>query len=83
MVRSADLVLAMERYHIDRINDLLFFRCRSALLLGTFAAKRENPEIEDPYGLPLNAYETCAMEIVTCLPTLIDHIRGQVEKKAS
>ena len=26
MVRSADLVLAMEKYHIDKINDLIFFR---------------------------------------------------------
>lgn len=83
MVRSADLVLAMEKYHIDIINDLLFFRCKYALLLGTFAANRENPEIEDPYGLPFGAYESCAGEIVACLPGLIDHIRRQVDMKAS
>jgi protein-tyrosine-phosphatase len=41
MIRSADLVLAMEKYHIDKINDLLFFRCKYALLLGTFAANRK------------------------------------------
>ncbi len=83
MIRSADLVLAMEKYHIDKINDLLFFRCKYALLLGTFAEKRENPEIEDPYGAPLGAYETCAGEIAACLPGLIDHIRAQVDRKAS
>ncbi len=83
MVRSADLVLAMEKYHIDKINDLLFFRCKYALLLGTFAVKRENPEIEDPYGSPLDAYDTCAREIVACLPGVIDHIRAQVNRKAS
>jgi protein-tyrosine phosphatase len=83
MVRSADLVLAMEKYHIDKINDLLFFRCKYALLLGTFAAKRGNPEIEDPYGLPFGAYKTCASRIVDCLPGLIDHIRWQVDRKAS
>jgi protein-tyrosine phosphatase len=83
MIRSANLVLAMERYHIDKINDLLFFRCKYALLLGTFAAKRENPEIEDPYGSPFGAYETCASEIVACLPGLIDYIRQQVDRKAS
>ena len=53
------------------------------MLLGTFAVKRENPEIEDPYGSPLDAYETCAGEIVACLPGLIDHIREQVNRKAS
>jgi protein-tyrosine phosphatase len=83
MVRSADLVLAMEKYHIDKINDLLFFRCKYALLLGTFAANRENPEIEDPYGLAFDAYETCASEIVACLPALIDHLHRQVNGNAS
>ena len=83
MVRSADLVLAMEKYHIDKINELLFFRCKYALLLGTFAANRENPEIEDPYGMPFGVYETCSGEIAACLPELIDHIRRQVDMKAS
>ena len=83
MIRSADLVLAMEKYHIDKINDLLFFRCKYALLLGTFAANRDNPEVEDPYGAPLGAYETCAREIVACMPGVIDHIRRQVGRKAS
>ena len=83
MVKSADLVLAMERYHLDKINDLLFLRCKYALLMGTFDDQRENPEIADPYGLPSVAYETCAGEIVTCIPGVIDHIRLQVEKSAS
>lgn len=83
MIRSADLVLAMERYHIKRINDLLFFRCKYASMLGTFAATRENPEIEDPYGLPFGAYQSCAREIVACLPGLIDHIRQHVDGQAS
>lgn len=83
MIRSADLVLAMEKYHINKINDLLFFRCKYAMLLGAFAGNRENQEIEDPYGSPLDAYETCAREIVACLPGVIDHIGAQVNRKAS
>ncbi|MBC2710372.1 MAG: low molecular weight phosphotyrosine protein phosphatase [Desulfosarcina sp.] len=83
MVRSSDLVLAMENYHMDKINGLLFFRCKHARLLGTFAPQRENPEIEDPYGLPYDAYETAAKEILSCMPGLMDHIRRQVDMKAS
>jgi protein-tyrosine-phosphatase len=79
MIRGADLVLAMEKYHINKINDLLFFRCRYAHLLGAFAAERENPEIEDPYGRPLTDYQACAADIRACMPALIDHIRRQVE----
>jgi hypothetical protein len=73
----------MERFHLDRINNLLFFRCKYALLLGTFAPERKNPEIEDPYGAPLSAYEACASEIVACMPGLVDHIRRQVGLRAS
>ena len=83
MIRSADLILAMEDYHLRKINDLLFFRCRYAQLLGSFAAPQTNPEIEDPYGLPLSAYETSAKEIAACMPALIDAIQGKIGGKAS
>jgi protein-tyrosine-phosphatase len=78
LVRGADLVLTMEQYHIDRINELLFLRCKYAVMLGTFSADRDNPEIEDPYGQPSGAYEACADELAACMPALIDHIRRQV-----
>ena len=78
MIKSADLVLAMEQSHLDRINDLLFFRCKYAALLGSYAQGRETPEIRDPYRLPFEAYATCAAEILGCIPGLIDHIRRQV-----
>jgi protein-tyrosine phosphatase len=83
MVKTADLLLAMENFHIDKINDLLFFRCEYTRLLGDFTPEREDPEIEDPYGSPLSAYETCASELVACMPGLIDYIRCQVCREAS
>jgi protein-tyrosine phosphatase len=83
LVRSADLVLAMERYHLNRINDLLFFRCKYALLLGAFDERRESPEIEDPYGSAYDAYRTCANEIEACMPGLIDFIRQKVKEGSS
>lgn len=83
MVRRADLVLAMETYHLDKVNRLLFFRCKYAVLLGTFVPERETPEIEDPYGRPFGAYETCARELVACMPAVIDLIRRDIENKAS
>lgn len=79
LVRSVDLILAMENIHLSSINSLLFWRCSSAHLLGEFAAQRENPEIEDPYGAPLIAYETCASEIVACMPAVIDHILRRIK----
>jgi protein-tyrosine-phosphatase len=82
-IRSADLILAMEQFHIDQINSRLFFRCKYAHLLGSFAPQRENPEIQDPYGMPYAAYATAADAILECTPGLIEYIRRQVEKKAS
>jgi protein-tyrosine phosphatase len=79
MVRAADLVLAMEHYHLERINAFLFFRCRYAKLLGSFDSHRQYPEIEDPYGKPYNAYEVSAREILACMPALADFIRDQLK----
>jgi len=83
VIRSADLVLAMERYHLDKINDLLFFRCKYALLLGKFDPQRENPEIDDPYGSTFRAYQTCADELAACMPGLIENIRQKLETTSS
>jgi len=83
LIRSADLVLAMERFHLDRIDDLLIFRCKYSLMLGKFDEQRENAEIEDPYGLAFDAYQTCAKELAACMPGLIDFIRQKVKAKSS
>ncbi len=82
MVKSADLVLAMENYHLEKINGLLFFGCRYAHLIGSFDPQREHPEIEDPYGLPLQAYTQCAADIAACIPGVIDHIREMIDRQA-
>ena len=83
MVKAADLVLAMEQYQLDQINRLRFFRCKYATLLGLFAPDRPDPEIEDPYRAPLEAYVTCAQEIADCMPGLIAYIQDQVASRTA
>jgi protein-tyrosine phosphatase len=78
MIRSADLVLGMEKHHIDHINHLLIFRCKYARLLGEFAPQNDAPEIDDPYGLGIDAYEAAIHRIIDCIPGLIDYIHGQL-----
>ena len=80
MIKSANLVLAMEHYHLERINGLFFFRCKYAHLLGSFAPDWGHMEIEDPYGLSLTAYEMAAEAIMACMPGLIEYIWEQMEK---
>lgn len=81
MIRSANLVLAMEKYHIDHINSLLIFRCKYARLLGSFGPQINGPEIDDPYGSEFNAYKTAAKDILLCIPPVIDFIRDQLNAK--
>ena len=83
MIKSADLVLAMEHAHLNWINGLLFLRCKYADLLGVYTNLQEAPEISDPYGRSYQAYETCAAAIVDCVPGLIDYIRRQIEQQSS
>ena len=81
MIRSADLVLGMEKHHIDHINSLLIFRCKYARLLGSYGPQKDSPEIDDPYGLEFNAYKTAAKDILQCIPAVIDYIRDQLTAK--
>ena len=60
MIRSADLVLAMEKQHIRDINSQLLFPCKHVKLLGEFAPRNEPLEIEDPYGSAFEDYKTTA-----------------------
>ena len=85
IIRSADLVLGMEQYHLDYVNSLLIFRCKYARLLGAFDRKMQDDalEIDDPYGLSFSAYEAAAGEIQACIPGVIDYISGQLDLKAS
>jgi protein-tyrosine phosphatase len=83
LVKSSDLVLGMERFHLEAINRMFLFRCKYARLLGTFAPQGENTEIEDPYRSPFEAYEAAAEAILACMPGLIDYIRNQLDGKAS
>lgn len=83
MIRSADLVLAMEKQHITDINSQLLFRCKHLKLLGEFSTDAEPFEIKDPYGSAYGDYEATANDILRCLPGLISFIHTRLSRKAS
>lgn len=39
----------------------------------------QNPEISDPYGLPLEVYKDCANELLEAIKALIDKLKSQQE----
>ena len=72
MVRDADLLLAMERFHIEEILRRVPEASGKTHLLGAYGASEEDErlvEIPDPIGKPLEVYEVC-----------FRHIRDAVER---
>lgn len=70
MVRRADLILAMEVAHLDRLLESHpEARDRACLLDGA----TPSAEIPDPYGLALSAYEQVARRICTAVDRWFPH----------
>ena len=69
--KEADLLLAMEGQHIDFIKSLRLWGRSKAKLLGEFVSADEPPEIEDPYGQPIEAYQACIEALKPCLLGLV------------
>ena len=67
MVQEADLVLAMEQFHVEEILRRAPAAKEKVRLLKTYGASAEeiggHPNIPDPIGKPLEVYEVCFAEI--------------------
>jgi len=62
-IRSADLILAMERHHLEQICRRVPGAKSKTFLLKTFGlggeAEASDPNIPDPIGKPMEVYEVC------------------------
>jgi protein-tyrosine phosphatase len=77
IVRSADLVLAMERTHLNYLRRLNFFRGKQKnRLLSEFGLNSGEPDIKDPYGGPLEDYLACIRDLQPCINGLINQLRN-------
>ncbi|MEW6103471.1 MAG: low molecular weight protein arginine phosphatase [bacterium] len=66
MVLWADIIFTMEMYQKERIASL-FPETSSKIHLLSEYAKEEDPEIPDPFGGSIEAYETCFLKIKRCI----------------
>jgi protein-tyrosine phosphatase len=71
LVRQADLILAMEQAHLEVVRGMSLFGKPNARLLTYFGPYNLEPEIADPYGYPLTAYEECLKIMHPCINGLI------------
>jgi len=73
MIQSADLIVAMEKYHINEIIKL-YNTADKLYLLGDFHADKPGMEINDPYGMPIFYYQKILDLICQCSNRLIDKL---------
>jgi protein-tyrosine phosphatase len=76
MVAEADLILAMEQYHIKTIRAMQLFGAGKVHLLGRFDNSRKPYDVSDPIGGGLDLYIETAKLIYNCL----DGIQSYLEE---
>jgi protein-tyrosine-phosphatase/predicted ATP-grasp superfamily ATP-dependent carboligase len=68
MVREADLILAMEVAHLDRLLvDHPTARGKAFLLGASTATGRHDAEVRDPYGQPRNTYDRVCQQVIAAV----------------
>ena len=71
IVRHADLILAMEKAHLEAAQRMLLFNKSHVKMLTHFGPPYMEPEIEDPYGRPIEVYENCLKVMHPCINGVI------------
>ncbi|MBL0713785.1 MAG: low molecular weight protein arginine phosphatase [Desulfosarcina sp.] len=76
MVERADMILVMERGQAELIARVLprATQKEKLRLLAAGSAESGSPEVDDPYGMSLDAYRTCAHVIRRCLTAVLEQI---------
>lgn len=67
LVRQADVVLAMERFHVQSLKSSFGFAAPKIFLLSEYSGMLDIGDIEDPAGQPAEGYYRMKREITLCL----------------
>ncbi len=83
LVRSANLILAMERFHLEEILRIEPSAKDKTYLLGQFGPKDKPLEVEDPVGMPTEVFRRVAARIFECLKGVIMNLDKLKEQNIS
>lgn len=83
LVQSADLILVMQKMHMDEVRRLCPGRAEHTLLLAELDQDpgAEEKEIADPCGGSVEVYEQCFGQIETSLKKGMGFLIGLIEQK--
>jgi protein-tyrosine phosphatase len=79
MVVGADLILAMEQYHLKIIHKLQLFGAGKAHLMSRFDKTRKPYDMQDPLGGGLDLYLASARSIQDCIEGIHSYIGEHID----
>lgn len=86
IVDKADLILTMERSHLEQIFEFFPGVAQKAHTLKAYAAGNEKPDgpedVKDPYGAPNEVYIGCAKEIKRALEALLPRLKAEISDQS-
>ncbi|MCG6910481.1 MAG: low molecular weight phosphotyrosine protein phosphatase [Deltaproteobacteria bacterium] len=74
LIKSADLVLVMERFHLKLVKMRSLFSPARSQLLTEYNGEGEPSDVPDPMGGDIDAYEEAAAVIDNCIKGVCDHL---------
>jgi protein-tyrosine phosphatase len=74
LAQRAALILAMERTHVAAAQKMLLWHKSHTQLLTQFDPTSDAPEVRDPYGRSIEAYEACFQTLEPCIDGVIAHL---------
>ena len=80
---SVDLILTMEILHRAMVRRMLSWEKAKVRLLTDYCPQPHEPEIKDPYGGPLQAYQDCLDTLVPCVKALIAWLETEADIPAA
>jgi protein-tyrosine-phosphatase len=80
---KVDLILTMERMQRDMVRRLPFWKKAKVRLLTDFCPQPHEPDIEDPYGGPLQAYWDCLDTLLPCVKAFITWLETEADIPAA
>ena len=78
-----DLILTMEIMQRAMVRRMLFWKNAKVRLLTDYCPQSHEPDIKDPYGGPLQAYQDCLDTLVPCVKALITWLETEADIPAA
>jgi protein-tyrosine-phosphatase len=77
MIRAGDIILCMERSHVERVLSLDVSAHEKVFNLADFSGTRTMKGIPDPYGCSLREYRKCFRDIQKCIDNFLADYAGR------